>query len=116
MVLVLKDDDVEKYGDMHLAIGAVERALKAQADGKLVALPRHYVDFSPGGRLVFTIGGAVGERGAVGFRAYDTFGARDAEHKQIVAVWDPDTAELRGIVLGERLGELRTGAIGGIAI
>jgi ornithine cyclodeaminase len=33
-----------------------------------------------------------------------------------VAVWNTTSAELEGVVLGERLGKLRTGAIGGVAV
>src|SRR5262249_37408145 len=51
-----------------------------------------------------------------GFRVYDTFAEGDADRPQVVAVWDIAGGALQGLVLGTRLGELRTGAIGGVAI
>lgn len=115
--LVLDDGDLAGLADMDAAIRAVERAFMARIQGGLVAPPRQQVEFPGQGRLVFTVGGTTsGDGAAAGFRAYDTFGSGDAHHTQVVAVWDPRTAELRGIILGERLGDLRTGAIGGLAV
>jgi len=56
----------------------------------------------------------LGEKPLAGFRVYETFDG--VEHSQIVAVWSVEDAKLKGIVLGERLGNIRTGAIGGVAI
>ncbi len=113
---ILDNADVDALLGMPGAIAVVRQALKAKAAGTWVAPPRHHVAFPGMGELVFTVGGALGASGVAGFRVYDTFGRREAEHTQIVAAWDPATARLLGLVLGKRLGELRTGAIGGLAV
>jgi ornithine cyclodeaminase len=101
---------------MASAIEAVTRAFAARPTGTLVAPPRHSVTFPGLGDLVFTIGGVAGAAALAGFRVYDTFGTQGAPHTQIVAVWDAGDGTLQGLILGQRLGDLRTGAIGGLAI
>lgn len=114
MTIILKDEDLPGYSFMPVAIDAVERALAARARGEGVSPPRHHVAFPGRGELVFTVGGVLGDMPLAGFRVYDSFGG--SEHTQIVAVWSADDAKLRGLILGERLGAIRTGAIGGAAI
>lgn len=114
MAIVLNDDNLSGYSLMNGAIEAVEAFLLARALGKTVSPPRHHVVFEGHGDLVFTVGGLTGERPLAGFRCYDTF--KGEEHTQIVAVWSAKDASLKGIILGERLGAIRTGAIGGVAI
>lgn len=116
LVTLLTDAEVSRLADMHRSMEAIERALAIQSSGTLVAPPRHSVHFGDLGRLVFTIGGAAEGYPLAGFRVYDTFGQGDVEHAQIVAVWNSQSAELQGLIVGERLGEVRTGAIGGVAI
>lgn len=99
---------------MNVAIDAVENAFLARAHGQTVSPPRHHVSFPGRGDLVFTIGGSLGEKPLAGFRVYETF--EGTEHSQIVAVWSADNGRLKGLILGERLGAIRTGAIGGVAI
>ncbi|MFB2564446.1 ornithine cyclodeaminase family protein [Rhizobium sp. IMFF44] len=111
---ILKDEDLCPATVMRGAIDALEAAFRAKAAGKLVSPPRHHVSFPDRGDIVFTVGGIDGERPLAGFRAYETFAG--GQHAQVVAVWRADTAELQGVILGERLGQIRTGAIGGIAI
>ncbi|MGV1906878.1 ornithine cyclodeaminase family protein [Agrobacterium cavarae] len=114
MTTILDDQKLSGYSFMQTAIAAVEAFMLARADGKTVSPPRHHVPFDGHGDLVFTIGGITGDRPLAGFRVYDTFTGN--EQTQIVAVWSADDASLKGIVLGERLGAIRTGAIGGVAI
>jgi len=111
---ILKDEDLAGNTLMRVAIDALETAFLARADNRLVSPPRHHVSFPDRGDLVFTVGGMLGDKPLAGFRVYETFDG--AEHSQIVAVWSADDARLKGIVLGERLGNLRTGAIGGLAV
>lgn len=110
-MLILNDGDIDLVASMPVALAAIETALRAKAAGDLVAPPRHRVAFPGSGSLFFTIGG---DTHVAGFRVYDTFGG--PAHGQLTAVWSAETGELTGLVLGERLGEIRTGAIGGIAI
>ena len=114
MTKILRDEDLVGSRLMSVAINALEVAFLARAKGQLISPPRHHVSFPDRGDLVFTIGGMLGEGSLAGFRVYETFNG--AEHSQIVAVWSADDAKLKGIILGERLGNVRTGAIGGVAI
>lgn len=111
---ILKDEDLRPAAIMQGAIDALEIAFRAKAAGETVSPPRHHVSFPKRGDIVFTVGGIDGERPLAGFRAYETFDG--GQHSQVVAVWRADTAELQGVILGERLGQIRTGAIGGVAI
>ena len=113
---ILTDQDVLELADMASAIEAVTRAFEAKASGTLIAPPRHSVAFPDLGALTFTIGGVAGDAALAGFRVYDTFDTHGAPHTQIVAVWNARDGSLQGVILGERLGDLRTGAIGGLAI
>jgi ornithine cyclodeaminase/alanine dehydrogenase-like protein (mu-crystallin family) len=116
MPTILGDDDLARMIDMASAIDAVESAFRARTAGTFVAPPRHHVEFPGHGDLVFTIGGTVGGNAVAGFRVYETFAGVSPQRSQIVAVWDARGGALQGLVLGDRLGELRTGAIGGVAI
>jgi ornithine cyclodeaminase len=113
---ILGDEDLGQVIDMASAIDAVEAAFRARTAGIFVAPPRHHVEFPGHGDLVFTIGGTAGADAVAGFRVYETFAGDGPQRSQVVAVWDARTGALRGLVLGNRLGELRTGAIGGVAI
>jgi ornithine cyclodeaminase len=63
--------------------------------------------------LAFTIGGDA-EQGVIGFRVYGMF--PESVDDQLVVVYEAATGALRGIVQGDRIGTMRTGALGGIAI
>ena len=115
-VTILTDSEVLALADMGAAIDAVSRAFEARIAGILVAPARHNVEFPGFGNLTFTVGGVTGSTALAGFRVYDTFDTGGAPHTQIVAVWDARSGALQGIILGKLLGDLRTGAIGGLAI
>lgn len=109
---VLTDAQIEQV-PMGSIMPAVREHLIADAQGKAVSPARHHVSFE-NGQIVFTIGGS---QSLAGFRAYETFSSPDRSGEdQIVAVWDRENCRLKGIAIGSRLGELRTGALGGIAI
>jgi ornithine cyclodeaminase/alanine dehydrogenase-like protein (mu-crystallin family) len=66
--------------------------------------------------LIFTAGAVTHYDKAVGFRVYDRFQESDASHGQVVVVFDSDTGDFKGVIVGGHLGAMRTGAIGGVAI
>ncbi|HET6221991.1 MAG TPA: hypothetical protein VFE11_07485 [Dongiaceae bacterium] len=113
---ILTDADVAARADMRALIAVIERALRAKAAGRLVAPPRHRVEFDDRGALVFTVGGVIGDGDLAGFRAYETFQGPADSRAQLVAVWNSATGAFKGIVVGDLLGAVRTGAIGGAAI
>lgn len=111
-ILVLSDADVNALSVAE-AIDVMEAVFSARAVRAVVAPPRWTV-LAPTGNLVFTAG-AVLPLNVMGFRAYTTMGQNTTEPTQMTAVFDSRTGGLRGLVVGARLGQLRTGAIGGVA-
>ena len=97
-------------------IAGIEAAMLAKAAGELAAPPRVKVPIGPRGDLVFTVGGVNAGQGVAGFRAYHTFPRQAPDGAQLTAVWDQASGSLKGIIVGDLLGEIRTGAIGGVAI
>ncbi len=109
---VLSDHDINRV-PFSIILEAVRAHVLADFFGETISPPRHIAEFGDGG-VVFTIGGNAE---IAGFRAYETFQQPPLEiEDQIVAVWDRATRRLSGIAVGERLGALRTGALGGVAI
>ena len=109
---VLSDRDIDRV-PFSIILEAVRAHVLADFRGETISPPRYVVEFGAGG-LVFTVGGTSE---FAGFRAYETFQQPALENEdQLTAVWDRSTRRLCGIALGERLGALRTGALGGVAI
>lgn len=111
MALLLTDDDLRELLPMKEAIKAVRAVFRERVGGSARALPRVAI---PGGegRVVLTPGG-LDRRKRAGLRIYSAGYATDA---QLTAVWNTETGDLDGVVLGSALGVLRTGAIGGCAL
>lgn len=99
---------------MEQAIDILKTAFHSHAAGELTAPARHAVD-APDGSLVFTIGVDQGASQSMGFRVYQTI-PDSPNDQQIVAAYDCKSGELQGIIIGDEVGTIRTGAIGGIAI
>lgn len=111
---VLANDDVARLVTMKQAVEAMEECFLAQAEGALIAPARFQVD-SGMGALVFTAGAMTKRRKVVGFRAYNAR-AGLAAGGHLTAVFDSENGALVGIITGELLGAVRTGAIGGVAV
>lgn len=109
---VLADEDIERI-PIAVFVRPIANYVIADFEGKAKAPPRQVVDFDAG-KIVFTTGG-YGR--LAGFRAYESFSSsqRIAE-QQLVAVWDTETCALKGVCTGTRLGAIRTGVLGGIAV
>ncbi len=112
---ILTDKEVEGRVAMADLIAEIEAAMLEKAEGTLIAPPRFHVDVERGG-LVFTVGAATKDRQVIGFRVYDSFRNTSQDRQQLVAVFDSETGAFKGAVLGNLLGPLRTGAIGGVAV
>lgn len=109
---VLSDADIDRVPLAPL-IAAVRAHIVADAAGSAVAPPRHVVGFGEGD-LVFTIGG---DSRIAGFRAYQTFAKPGhPADDQVVTAWDQASGEMLGLAIGNRLGALRTGVIGAVAV
>lgn len=114
--LLLTDPDLELCLPMSDAIRAVRGALIERAAGTATSLERRAATVGDG-RLVMTPGGYQ-QLGAVGLRLYTAGYPSDT---QLTAAWSTETTlgtkggQLLGLVAGDRLGIVRTAAIGGVA-
>lgn len=112
---VLTDSDVLRLIRMKSIIEVIERAFHEKANGSLVSPPRFRLETEKGD-LVFTAGATAGGEKVIGFRVYDTYSNDEQGHEQLVTVFDSETGVFKGIIIGNSLGAIRTGAIGGVAI
>ena len=112
---ILTDEHVHKLVTMRDAVTVMQAVFRTMANDKLVAPPRFRLDAPLGnGALVFTAGATPQ---ALGFRVYDTFPSPSGtEQVQLVAVFDGNTGNFRGAIVGSAIGAMRTAAIGGVAI
>jgi ornithine cyclodeaminase len=112
---ILDDSQIDELVSMKEAIERIEKGFHEHANGTLLAPPRFTVQ-AENGSMVFTAGGSSETNQAIGFRVYETFPKDTPLHTQLVAAFDSMTGEFKGVALGFRLGIIRTGAIGGVAI
>lgn len=89
------------------AVAVMLRTLRAHGSGQLAAPPRLHADVGAE-TMTFTVGALPD---SYGYRAYDSLGGA-----QVVVVHDRDTGAVRHIAVGNALGPMRTGAIGGAAV
>lgn len=89
------------------AVAVMLRTLRAHGSGQLAAPPRLHADVGAD-TMTFTVGALPD---IYGYRAYDSLGG-----SQVVVVHDRDTGAVRHIAVGNALGPMRTGAIGGAAV
>ncbi|MCY0892627.1 MAG: NAD(P)-binding domain-containing protein [Acidibacillus sp.] len=115
MYQVLTDRDIENLGSMKMIIEAITRSFEEQSNGTLISPPRFRIETDLGD-LVFTAGAATALDKVIGFRVYETYKNDVDGHEQIVCVFDSENGVFKGIIIGNLLGALRTGAIGGVAI
>lgn len=111
MVRLITDADMDRLLDMPVAIDAVETVLRERAAGTAMSPLRQTVPIGEAA-LVLTSGGSTEARVA-GLRVYPTGHGAD---EQLVAVWDMASGRLTAVFVGDQLGAVRTGAIGGAAI
>jgi len=104
---VLTDNDVSRV-PAAVAVDAARQALIQLGRGELAAPTRARCEL---GELDYVITAGALADGTSGFRAYR---AGEPAGQQLVAVWDRQ-GNLTGIVVGDELGALRTGALGAVA-
>ena len=112
---ILTDEDIHRLLDMKTVIEIIEESFLQKSQGNLAHPPRIYVEGGQGA-LVFTVGASPNQGQGLGFRVYSMFDNSPKKNKQLVAVFDSENGAFKGVVIGTSVGEIRTGAIGGIAI
>ncbi len=115
MYRIITDEDIDRILQIETVVNVIEQTLRAKAEGALMAPPRFSVDVDMGA-LVFTAGAEMKYSRSIGFRVYDTFPESSPDHPQLVAVFDSETGDFRGLVIGGAIGALRTAAINAVAI
>ncbi len=112
---IVTDKDLESF-PIGYAIAAIQDFFHSAKNGNVVTPPRHSV-VAGDGALTFTIGAELEKTKTTGFRVYDTYPERDGTNtEQIVAVYSTEKSTLKGLVIGSKLGAIRTAAINGFAI
>ncbi len=107
---VLTDDVLRNAIDGTQAVRWMREAVIAADVGSLHAPARSRIDVGPG-PLIFTAGSLSGEW--FGYRSYDALHL--AHEDQVVVLHSAVTGRLQAIAVGDALGEIRTGALGGLA-
>jgi ornithine cyclodeaminase/alanine dehydrogenase-like protein (mu-crystallin family) len=120
---LLTADDAERLLPMADAVSRIKETFEEHANGTLHSQPRSSFD-TDSGSLVFTPGESK-RLDAMGTRLSGKFttGDEDADFDvvtpvktDLVVVFDTETGALEGAVEGNRIPDMRTGAIGAVAI
>lgn len=108
--LYITEDDVRSVMDMEKSLLIIHKVFKELASSRATNVPRHRVR-APG-IMLHTMSAANEYLNYVGWKAYTTTKAGALFH---VAIYDQDTGEMRALIEGDFLGQLRTGAVSGVA-
>ncbi len=109
---ILTDQDIDRVPQRNYD-AAIRAHLIADAHGDAAGSSRHVTDIGRGSISV----SASGRNGYAGISAEETFHRPDTEQQeQLVAGWDTNTGGLFGLAVGDRLGAISTGCIGGLAL
>jgi alanine dehydrogenase len=108
--LVLTESDVEQLLDMSTAIGVVEEAFRRLAMGEADNVPR--ARCKAPGMVLHSMSAAAGYLGFVGWKQYTT---TKVGAKFVVGLHKQDNGQLVALIEANRLGQLRTGAVTGVA-
>ena len=110
MALLLRESDVERLLTMKDAMDLVEKVHREYSAGQASDVPRERTRLPKAALQVLQ--GAVPSAGVFGYKAYTT--SREGA-RFLVYAFDADNGRLVGVVEADRLGMMRTGAIGGVA-
>ena len=110
MALLLTDTDIDRVLTMNEVLPAVEEMFHHQGQGQVSTFPRDKLHI-PGGYLAF-MGGGNHYQGMVGLKCYTHCGN---QYRFYVLLFNARTSDLLLITHANRLGQLRTGAMSGVA-
>ena len=112
---ILTDEDIHRLLDMKTVIEIIEESFRQRSNGNFSSPPRILVEGGKGG-MMFTAGASPNQDQGMGFRVYSVFENATVKGKQLVAVFDSENGAFKGVVIGNTVGKIRTGAIGGVAV
>jgi ornithine cyclodeaminase len=111
MIRHVTETEVRERLPISLALDAVERGLRARAEGRAHDVPRHAMRLPEGSLRVLAASGR--DLGVAAYKATYSTGA--ASGRGYLHIVDLHTGELRAIVESVHLSRVRTGAASGIA-
>lgn len=109
-VLHLREADVEQLLDMQTVVKTVEESFRQLAAGNAHNVPRSRTH-APG-IILHSMSAAADYLGLVGWKQYTTTKSNARFH---VGLYDQTTGKLVALIEADRLGQMRTGAVTGIA-
>jgi alanine dehydrogenase len=107
----LSEHDVVETVDLVDAIDAIESALRTEASGRAQSMQKTHLAWG-GGHTLHAIGAVDEVDGTV---ATKTWAHTEGGATPLVVLWDAHTGALRAVVEAFALGQLRTGAMTGVA-
>jgi len=110
-ILYLCEADVERLLTMNMVIDAMDLAFRSLAAGNAANIPRERVR-APG-IVLHSMSAALPERQMVGWKQYTTTSHGAQFH---VGLYDQQSGKLVALIEADRLGQLRTGAVTGLAV
>ena len=110
-MLLLTEDDVRRLLPMEAAITAVEAALREQGQDRAQNITRGRCQTQ--NIMLHLLGGAANAARAIGYKAYTT-GRHGARFH--VGLFDGESGAALALIQADALGQLRTGAAGGVAV
>lgn len=109
-VLYLREAEVEELLDMPTTIKVVEEALRQLAAGRAHNVPRQRARGN--GIVLHSMSAAADYLGLVGWKEYTT---TSSGARFLVGLYEQKTGSLVALIEADRLGQMRTGAVSGIA-
>lgn len=107
----ITESDVTSVLDMGVAIGAIARVLEREAAGEASSMAKTHTTWGSGATL-HAIGGVSAGDGVVGTK---TWAHTEGGATPLLVLFDAHTGALRAIIEAFALGQLRTGAVSGVA-
>ncbi|MBP85836.1 MAG: ornithine cyclodeaminase [Planctomycetaceae bacterium] len=109
-MLYLRESDVEQLLDMPTTLEVVEEAFRQLSAGNADNVPRQRAKAT--GILLHSMSAAADYLGLVGWKQYTTTHSGAKFH---IGLYDQASGELIALIAADRLGQMRTGAVTGVA-
>ena len=108
MVRILRDEEHRDLVDVPGVVSRIEEGYRADGEGGVVPLPRTRTDTR--GTTLAWMGAAIPTAGLLAFRAYLYRSDGYDRGQQVVALYGHRDMDLRALLVGRLVGNLRTGA------
>ncbi len=109
-MIILDDNQIKDKITIQEAITVMRNAFYDRYEQNLSSPPRYNIGND--GKIVITLGENK-KLNISGFRCYNLYGEKD---DQFITVINTKSGEIKGIIIGNYIGTLRTGAIGALSI